>query len=54
MSCVIIVLLLICGCIVTETDVVFWGEQWSGAYIFVIAEGTDGFEGDGSMLQQKK
>lgn len=51
MSCVIIVLLLICGCVVTETDVAFWGEQCSGAYIFVVAQGANGFEGSGSMLQ---
>lgn len=54
MSYVIIVLLLICGCIVTETDVAFWGEQCSGAYLFVIAQGTDEFREDGSMLWQKK
>lgn len=54
MSYVIIVLLLICGCVVTETDVALWGEQCSGAYLFVIAQGTDEFKGDSSMLWQKK
>lgn len=54
MSYVIIVLLLICGCIVTETDVAFWGEQCSGAYLFVIAQGGDEFKEDSSMLWQKK
>lgn len=55
MSYVIIVLLLICGCIVTETDVAFWGEQCSGAYLFVIAQGADEFKGDSlPMLWQKK
>lgn len=50
----VIIVLLICGCIVTETDVAFWGEQCSGAYLFVIAQGADEFKGDSSMLWQKK
>lgn len=50
----VIIVLLICGCIVTETDVAFWGEQCSGAYLLVIAQGADEFKGDSSMLWQKK
>lgn len=32
----------------------FWGEQCSGAYLFVIAQGADEFREDSSMLWQKK
>lgn len=48
----VIILLLICGCTLTKTAAAFGGEKFSGACVFGIAQGADGFKGDGSMLLQ--